>query len=135
VRSKTVALILGFSVFAPLLLLQLAGREQGHFSTLIGVIDPDPVRAQRESYRMNRHGVIWHHGWPLPFVKRVGCFADVYPGDEPWTAGGWAFWSGVVAWHPGALALDLGLCASVAVVVGWIGCGWVDRLVPANGGT
>jgi hypothetical protein len=120
VGAKTAALSVGFGALALLLLLQLAGREQAHFSTLAGVLGPDPVRAQRETYRANRHTVLWRHGWPLPFAERVVSFAGVYPGDEPWGAGRWGLWGGVIAWHPAAFALDLGLCGGVAVVFGWI---------------
>lgn len=83
--------------------------------TVIGVPEPDPVRASRETYRVNYHRVSWQHGWPLRFAKRTLRFTGVYPGQEPWDK------AQVVEWDSTALALDVGICAGVAVAIGLVG--------------
>jgi hypothetical protein len=121
--------VLFFLAALALFTLEVRGREASHLSTLAGLVGAKPPTvgeriqawigretglgapyAADDNGIVNTHFVIWHHGWPIPYLIRGTSWGRGNVATRATSP--WAFDLGMTALNPIALPIDL-----VAVVM------------------
>jgi len=112
--SALIGLIAGFLFLGSLLALQVRGRIENDYHTLVATIGPEP----RGLFDKNYHEVTWSHGWPLPYLVRGTAFGPGRADYDPADASRWSLTRRVTSFSLPVLCLDVLMTLILAYICG-----------------